>query len=96
MFNKEALGILLEKVPDLASPWGILLTMLYTVFLGFLCYLFFATVDRLSPYAPLASQMVMAAITVLISYLHFRLVDRYRQRYGSLAYRYYFYHLMLP
>lgn len=96
MFNREAFGILLDKVPDLTSPWGILLTMLYAAFLAFLCTLFFTVVNRLGPYAPLVSQLVMAAITVLLSYLHFRLVDRYRQRYGSLAYRHYFYHLMLP
>jgi protein-S-isoprenylcysteine O-methyltransferase Ste14 len=96
MFNREALGILLDKVPDLTSPWGILLTMLYTAFLAFLCVLFFTVVDRLSLYAPLVSQLVMALIAALISYLHFKLVDWYRERYGSLAYRTYFYHLMLP
>ena len=52
MFNREAFGILLDKVPDLMSPWGILLTMLYAAFLAFLCTLFFTVVDRLGPYAP--------------------------------------------
>lgn len=96
MFNREALRILLDKVPDLKSPLGILLTMLYTAFLVSLCVLFFTGVNRLGPYAPLASQLVMALITTGISYLHFKLVDGYRERYGPLAYRYYFYHLMLP
>lgn len=96
MFNREALGILLDKVPDLMSPWGILLTMLYTAGLALLSVLFFTLVNRLGPYAPLVSQLVMALITALISYLHFRLIDWYRARYDSLAYRYYFYHLMLP
>jgi protein-S-isoprenylcysteine O-methyltransferase Ste14 len=96
MFNSEALQILLDKVPDLRSPWGILLTMLYTAVLALACGLFFYLVDGLGPYAPLGSQLVMALLTVLISYLHFRLVDAYRRRYGEMAYRYYFYHLMLP
>lgn len=96
MFNREAIGILLDKVPDLMSPWGILLTMLYTAFLALLCGLFFTLVDRLSLYAPLVSQLVLALITALIAYLHFRLVNWYRDRYGQKAYRYYFYHLMLP
>lgn len=43
MFNREALGILLDKVPDLKSPLGILLAMLYTAFLVFLCGLFSTT-----------------------------------------------------
>ncbi len=96
MFNRDAFRILLDKVPDLMSPWGILLTMLYTAFLTLSCILFFAVVDRLGLYAPLVSQLLLAVVTVLISYLHFRLVDWYRGRYGTLAYRYYFYHLMLP
>jgi protein-S-isoprenylcysteine O-methyltransferase Ste14 len=96
MFNREAVGILLDKVPDLRRPWGILLTVLYTASLATLCILFFTGVNRLGPYAPLLSQLVMALATALISYLHFKLADSYRERYGSLAYRYYFYHLMLP
>jgi protein-S-isoprenylcysteine O-methyltransferase Ste14 len=96
MFNSEALRILLDRVPDLRSPWGILLTMLYTALLVLACGLFFSLVDGLGPYAPLASQLAMALITVLISYLHFKLVDVYRGRYDAMAYRYYFYHLMLP
>ena len=43
MFNREALGILHGKVPALKSPWGILLTKLYTAFLVFLCGLFSTT-----------------------------------------------------
>jgi protein-S-isoprenylcysteine O-methyltransferase Ste14 len=96
MFNKEAMQVLLEKVPDLRSPWKVLLTVLYTAFLALLCVLFFYFVDRLSWFAPLISQGIMALLTALISWLHFRLVGWYRGKYGPLAYRYYFCHLMLP
>jgi protein-S-isoprenylcysteine O-methyltransferase Ste14 len=96
MFNKEAMQVLLEKVPDLRSPWKVLLTVLYTAFLALLCVLFFYFVDRLSWFAPLISQGIMALLTALISWLHFKLVGWYRDQYGALAYRYYFYHLMLP
>ena len=30
MFNRDALAVLLEKVPDLRSPWRLLLTVVYT------------------------------------------------------------------
>ena len=96
MFNREAFGILLDKVPTLASPWGILLTMLYTAFLALLCILFFSMIDALSWYTPLISQLIMALITVVISYAHFKVLDRYRKRYESMAYQYFFYHWMLP
>ena len=42
------------------------------------------------------SQLLMALIVTGVSYIHFRVVDGYRERYGALAYRYYFYHLMVP
>ena len=96
MFTKEAVRILIEKVPALMSPWKVLLTVLYTLGLAILCVLFFVYVDGLGRYAPLVSQLIMALLTVLISYLHFRLVGWYRARYGPLAYQPYFYHLMLP
>jgi protein-S-isoprenylcysteine O-methyltransferase Ste14 len=96
MFNKEALLLLLEKVPDLKSPWKALLTVLYVLFLSLLSVLFFRYVDRLGRVAPLVSQGIMALLTALISWLHFKLAGSYRARYGSLAYRYYFYHLILP
>ena len=96
MFNKEAMLVLLEKVPDLKSLWKVLLTVLYVVFLSLLCVLFFRYIDHLGRVAPLISQGIMALLTALISWLHFKLAGWYRDRYGPLAYRYYFYHLMLP
>lgn len=96
MFNSEAAAVLLEKVPDLKRPVGILLTVLYTLALCGVCVVFFYAVDRMGPAAALVSQTIMALIVVLISYLHFVLAPRYRQRYGEMAYRYYFYHFMLP
>ncbi|MGD8458410.1 MAG: methyltransferase, partial [Anaerolineales bacterium] len=42
------------------------------------------------------SQFLMALVTTVISYLHFKMVEGYREKYGALAYRYYFYHLMIP
>lgn len=96
MFSKKAIKVLIEKVPALKSPWNVLFTVLYVVFLAILCVLFFSYVNSLGQYAPLVSQLIMALLTALISYLHFKLVDWYRERYGSLAYQPYFYHLMLP
>jgi hypothetical protein len=96
MFNQEAFSILLDRVPDLKSPWGILVTMVYAALLAFGAFLFFRAVDPLGPYAPLISQLVMALLTVLICYVHLKLVNWYRQRYDLLAYRPYFYQLMLP
>jgi protein-S-isoprenylcysteine O-methyltransferase Ste14 len=96
MFDTALIRVFVNKVPDLKSPWKVLLTLLYVLFLSGLCVLFFYYVDRTAPYMPLVSQLVMALLVTFISYLHFKQAVPYRQKYGALAYRYYFYHFMLP
>lgn len=96
MFDKQRVEVFVDKVPDLRSPGKVFLTVLYALSLSALCGVFFFTVDRLAWYAPILSQLAMALIVTGISYLHFQLVGYYRERHGRLAYRYYFYHLMVP
>jgi protein-S-isoprenylcysteine O-methyltransferase Ste14 len=96
MFDRESLEVFLSKVPDLRSPWRVVLTVLYALVVAFLCGAFFYYVNGLTPYAPLISQFVMALVVVAIGYIHFKTAGAYRQRYGAQAYRYYFYHLMIP
>ncbi len=96
MFDKQTLEVFTDKVPDLKRLGKVLLTVLYTLSLSALCAAFFFYVDRLTWYAPILSQCTMALIVTAISYIHFKVVDTYRETYGPLAYRYYFYHLMIP
>jgi protein-S-isoprenylcysteine O-methyltransferase Ste14 len=96
MFDKQTIEVFVDKVPDLKSPGKVFLTVLYVLCLGALCAVFFFYVDRIAWYAPILSQLAMALIVTAISYIHFKVVDGYREKHGSLAYRYYFYHLMLP
>lgn len=96
MFDKESLNVFVEKVPDFRSPWKVLLIVGYTLLLSGLSAAFFFHIDRLVWYAPIISQLVMAIIVTIISYLHFEKVTFYREHYGPLAYRYYFYHFMVP
>lgn len=96
MFDQQSFEIFVDKVPDLKNPRGVLLTVLYVLGLSALCAGFFYYVDGLAWYAPILSQAVMAMVVTAISYVHFKVVDHYRARYGPLAYRYYFHHLMIP
>jgi protein-S-isoprenylcysteine O-methyltransferase Ste14 len=96
MFEKQTVQVFVDKVPDLKNPGKMLLTVLYALCLGALCAAFFFFVDRLTWYAPILSQFAMALIVTAISYIHFKVVDDYRERYGGLAYRNYFYRLMVP
>lgn len=96
MFDKEHVEFFLTKVPDLRNPWKALLTIGYAVFLALLCGAFFYYVDRLSPYAAVLSQLIMTLIVAIISYVHFKRAGVYREKFGPLAYRYFFYHFMIP
>ena len=96
MFDKNSFRIFLSKVPDLKNPWKAFLTVVYVLFLGLLCGVFFYYTDRLAPYAAIFSQLVMALVVTIISYVHFKKAGAYREKFGALAYRYFFYHLMIP
>jgi protein-S-isoprenylcysteine O-methyltransferase Ste14 len=96
MFNKESIELFIAKVPDLRKPGMVVLTVFYTLCLAALSGLFFFHVDRLAWYAPLLSQLAMALVVTAISYVHLKVAARYRQKHGPLAYRYFFYHLMIP
>jgi len=96
MFDREAIEVFLEKVPDLRNPWGVVLTVLYALVWAAACGAFFYLVDRLAPYGPLISQAVMCLVVTAISILHFVRASAYRERYGAMAYRYFFYQLMIP
>ena len=44
----------------------------------------------------MASQALMCLIVTAISAIHFVRARAYRKKYGAMAYRYFFYHLMIP
>jgi len=96
MFDKKLIEIFLSKVPDLRNPWKALMTVIYVLFLGILCGVFFYYIDHLAPYAAILSQLVMTLVVTIISYVHFKKASEYREKYGALAYRDFFYHLMIP
>lgn len=85
MFDKKLIEIFLSKVPDLRNPWKALMTVVYVLFLGILCGAFFYYVDRLMPYAAIISQLVMALVVTIISYVHFKKAGEYREKFGALA-----------
>ena len=96
MFDREAIEVFLTKVPDLRNPWRVVLTLLYVIVWAVACGAFFYFVDRLAPYGSLISQAAMCLVVTAISIIHFVQASAYRERYGELAYRYFFYHLMIP
>ena len=96
MFDREAIEAFLTKVPDLRIPWRVGLTLLYVAVWALVCGAFFYFVDGMGPYGPLISQAIMCVVVTAISAIHLALANAYRERYGALAYRYFFYHWMIP
>ncbi len=96
MFDREAIEVFLTKVPDLRMPRRIALTLFYALVLSLACGAFFYFVDGLGSFGPIISQAAMCLIVTAISNVHFALARTYREKYGAMAYRYFFYHLMIP
>ena len=96
MFDRESIEVFLGKVPDLRNGWRAALTVLYILILAAACGAFFYFVDGLGPGGPLLSQAAMCLVVTAISSIHFALARTYREKYGAMAYRHFFYHLMIP
>jgi len=96
MSEKKGVELLKEKVPDLNTSSGKILSAIYIsgTFGG--CLLFFLWVDSFVWYSPLISQLSVALIGTALSIAHFRTAARYREKHGDLAYRYHFYHYVIP
>ena len=95
MTQKSGFDLLKEKVPEFRSPLkaGGIIVMGFLIFLGIM--LFFWWVDNLVWYGVLISQSIVALVCSVFSYSFARSVEKYRNKYGERAYRYYFFHFVI-
>lgn len=93
---KRGYELLKEKVPEFRSTWKSITIFIIWFLLFLLCISFFRLFDSLVWYASLISQLVIAAVCTVISYLHMKNAKRYREKYGERAYRYFFFHFIIP
>ncbi len=96
MPSTQGFELLKEKVPDLKSSKGKILSAVYILSMFICCFIFFFWIDSLAWYGPMISQLLMALIGTAFSIGHFKTPVRYREKYGDLAYRYHFYHFIIP
>ncbi|MGD9396806.1 MAG: isoprenylcysteine carboxylmethyltransferase family protein [Candidatus Thorarchaeota archaeon] len=96
MPSLEGFEYLKEKVPDLKTSRGKILSGVYILGIFGGCLLFFFWMGGLIWYGSLVGQLIIAFIGTVISAVHFRVPSKYREKYGALAYRYYFYHFVIP
>ena len=96
MPEQKGVELLKEKVPDLKTSKGKILSALYIFGTFGGCLLFFIWFDGRVQYGPLISQLFLAFLGTVFSIVHFRTAVSYREKYENLAYRYHFYHYVIP
>ncbi|MFW9827729.1 MAG: methyltransferase family protein [Candidatus Thorarchaeota archaeon] len=84
-----------EKIPEFRSPLktAIIITFGLLIFIGIM--LFFWWFDGLLWYGSFISQSINAFIASLFIYRFTTMADKYKKKYGELAYRYFFFHIVL-
>ncbi|MFB0503592.1 MAG: methyltransferase, partial [Candidatus Bathyarchaeia archaeon] len=95
MAQEKGFDLLKEKVPEFRSP----LKMAGIVAIGLLVFLgimtFFWWFDGLVWYGALISQLILALVCSAFSYGHMKNAEKYRKKYGKLAYRYLFFRFII-
>lgn len=88
--------LLKEKVPEFQTPWKSVAILTGWVVLFLLCLLFLWWFDSYAWYAPLVSQFILAVVCTGFAYAHMKNAQKYREKYGEHAYRYFFFHYIVP
>ena len=89
-------NLLKEKVPEFQTPWKGAVILTGWVVLFFVCVLFFWWFDSYAWYFPLISQLSVAAVCTGFAYAHMKNAATYRKKYKEQAYRYFFFHFIVP
>lgn len=96
MTQKKGYELLKEKIPEFRSPWKSTAIFIIWFLLFLACIVFFLFFDRLAWYGALISQLIVALVCSAFAYGHMKNAKRYREKYGELAYRYFFFRFIMP
>ena len=96
MAQKKGYELLKEKVPEFRSRWKSTAIFIIWFLLFLVCIAFFLWFDRLVWYGALISQLAVALVCSAFAYGHMKNAKKYREKYGKLAYRYFFFHFIMP
>ncbi|MFX0067031.1 MAG: methyltransferase family protein [Candidatus Hermodarchaeota archaeon] len=96
MSQKTGFNLLKEKVPEFRNPlkMGVIITLSILVFVTIL--IFFWWFDGLGWYGAIISQLILVLITIIFFYGFTTKAKAYRKKHGVLAYRYFFFHYVIP
>lgn len=96
MTQKKGYELLKEKVPEFRSLWKSIAIFIVGLLLFLVCIVFFIWFDGLVWYGALLSQLIVALVCSAFAYGRMKNDGRYREKYGELAYWYYFFHFFMP
>ena len=96
MAQKKGYELLKEKIPEFRSSWRSVTIFTIWFLLFLVCIVFFLWFDRLVWYGALISQLIVALVCSAFVYSHMKNARRYREKYGELAYRCFFFHFIMP
>ena len=96
MVQRKGYELLKEKVPEFRSPWKSIIIFVICLLLFLVCIIFFLWFDGLVWYGALISQLIVALVCSTFAYGHMKNAKKYREKYRELAYRYFFFHFIMP
>ena len=96
MVQRKGYELLKEKIPEFRSPWKSIIIFVIWLLLFLVCIIFFLWFDGLVWYGALISQLIVALVCSAFAYGHMKNAKKYREKYRELAYRYFFFHFIMP
>ncbi|MFX1411529.1 MAG: methyltransferase family protein [Promethearchaeota archaeon] len=93
--QKKGFNLLKEKVPEFRSKLKTVIIIIIGLFLFLAIMIFFWWFDRLVWYGFFISQSINALIASVFIYCFTTMADKYKKKYGELAYRYFFFHIVI-
>ena len=96
MVSKKGYELLKEKVPDFKNPLIAIFIFICWILLFSGIMVFFWWFDSLFSFGPVLSQFLIAVTCTVFAYIHIQAPKRYRKKYRELAYRYFFFHFIVP
>ncbi|MFW9949509.1 MAG: methyltransferase family protein [Candidatus Thorarchaeota archaeon] len=95
MEQRKGFDLLKEKVPEFRSLLKTCIIISIGVLIFFGIMTFFWWFDRIIWYGIFISQLIIVLIASLLIYSFTTMTEKYKKKYGELAYRYFFFHIVI-
>ena len=93
--QKKGFNLLKEKVPEFRSSLKIMIIITIGLLIFLSIMIFFWWFDGLLWYGIFISQSIITLLASVLIYFFTTMADKYKKKYGELAYRYFFFHIVI-